>query len=299
MEVHRLKQYTGHRAAIYALEASPDPHRFLSGGGDGWIVEWDVRTPEEGKLIASIENRVFSLLQIPAQNLMLAGNMDGGIHWITLDAPEQTRLLAHHKRGVFGLLQHGDYLFSIGGDGMLTRWSIARQAPLESIQLSTHALRSITYSAQRNELAIGSSDCSIYLVHAETLECTQRIVGAHSNSVFTLAYHPSNNTLLSAGRDAMLRSWNLNQIEKPVQEIAAHLFTINHIAFSPDQKLLATASRDKTLKIWDADTLQLLKVLESPRDQGHINSVNRLLWTSKGLFTAGDDRQIIQWEIAL
>jgi WD40 repeat protein len=78
-------------------------------------------------------------------------------------------------------------------------------------------------------------------------------------------------------------------------EQAAHLFTLNHIAFSPDGHLFATASRDKTFKIWDAQTYELLKVVDTLRLGGHINSVNRLLWHGGGLISVSDDRRAIIW----
>lgn len=78
---------------------------------------------------------------------------------------------------------------------------------------------------------------------------------------------------------------------------AAHMFTINHLAFSPDGSLFATASRDKTIKIWDTYSLKLLKVLDTIRHGGHINSVNRLLWLPEMLVSASDDQRAIIWEV--
>ena len=79
----------------------------------------------------------------------------------------------------------------------------------------------------------------------------------------------------------------------------AHWFTINKIVFHPEGKWFATGSRDKTIKIWDAETFELLKVIETMRDKGHINSVNCLLWSEHNdyLLSCGDDRSIIAWEV--
>jgi len=62
---------------------------------------------------------------------------------------------------------------------------------------------------------------------------------------------------------------------------------------------LISASRDKELRIWNRKNLSLIQVLKAPRDQGHINSVNRLLWdrTNDLLYSTGDDKTIICWEI--
>ena len=298
MQLSKIHTCTGHRAAVYALCPGKKPGQFLSGGGEGWIVEWDLNNPDEGRVSATITNRVFCMVPIWDRNWIVAGNMDGGIHWVDLKNPDNTKNIDHHKKGLFSVLQVGAYLYSAGGDGILTRWSIEERRSLESIRLSQVSLRSLAYSPDLNEIAVGASDFNIFRLDADTFELKDTIRGAHTNSVFTVQYHPENNQLLSGGRDAMLRIWDLDNGNALINEQPAHMFTINHIAFSPDGKYFATASRDKTFKVWDSSNFQLLKVIETIRDSGHINSVNRLLWMEDTLISSGDDRSIILWKVS-
>lgn len=300
---HRLHTFTGHRAAVYALARGRGAGHFLSAGGDGWIAEWNLEEPDTGRVIASTEGRIFSLCIIPEQQLLVAGNMEGGLNWIHLDAPENNRNIQHHHKGVFDLLPLGDSLLSAGGDGLLTRWDARQARAEESVQLSKQALRTIAYSEMRRELAVGASDNHLYFLDSDTLEWKGVLHNAHENSVFTLAYSPDQKYLLSGGRDAWLKVWNLSEGDfslpalsekSPAQ--AAHLFTVNHITFSPDGALVATASRDKTIKIWDAESFELLKVLDTIRHGGHINSVNRLLWLEDALISASDDKSLMVWK---
>ena len=177
----------------------------------------------------------------------------------------------------------------------LSRWSVAERRAHDSLHLSNQALRAIAISEPRNEMAVGASDGAIYFLDPGTLEIKNSLSNAHGNSVFTVAYSPDQRHLLSGGRDAMLRVWDLENGPALVSEQPAHWFTLNHLVFSPDGRYFATASRDKTIKIWDAATFQLLKVLETIRDQGHLDSVNRLLWTPDYLISASDDRSLILW----
>ena len=112
---------------------------------------------------------------------------------------------------------------------------------------------------------------------------------------------------------------------QPSQSIPAHNYAIYSIVFSPDGKYFATASRDKTIKIWDANNLNVLSRINKESFDGHINSVNKLMWTTspksspresvlsrdqKGLsnspagvvgsylISASDDRKVMVWEIA-
>ena len=290
-----LHTCSGHKAAIYALGPGRSNRHFLSAGGDGWVVEWDLDDPENGKLLAAVETQVFSMCALHDQHLVVAGNMNGGVHWIRYNQPEQSRNVLHHQKGVYDILAIGSRLFTAGGEGILTVWDIESARALESYHLSNQSLRCIAYSKQRNELAVGASDGSIYLLDSDNLALRRVLAQSHQPSVFTLVYSPDGRYLLSGGRDAMLRIWDVADDFRLVSEQAAHWYTLNHIVFSPDGAFFATASRDKTLKIWDASTFSLLKVIDTLRDGGHINSVNRLLWMPEGLVSASDDRSVKVW----
>ncbi|MBK8555145.1 MAG: WD40 repeat domain-containing protein [Lewinellaceae bacterium] len=288
---------TGHNAALYALAQGANANQLLSAGGDGWIVAWDLDNPDQGKLLASVETQVFALANAPNFGWIAAGNMNGGVHWIDPVNPENTRNIQHHKKGVYGILFLENFGFSIGGDGMLTRWDAEKAQTLESFHLSAKALRCLDYSPIRRELAIGSSDNQIYLLDADTLALRQTLPAAHQNSVFSICYSPDGRYLLSGGRDALLNVWDIENDLSLVSAQAAHLYTINHIAFSPNGALFATASRDRTVKIWDANNFQLKKVIDTVRHIGHINSVNRLLWAPEStLASASDDRTLKLWK---
>ncbi|MCC6723495.1 MAG: hypothetical protein IT258_03225 [Saprospiraceae bacterium] len=299
MKVTKLAQLTGHNAAIFALANSKDERHFLSGAGDGWVVEWDLDAPDLGKLLAKLESRIFSILFLRKSNKIVAGDMDGGVHWIDLEHPSATKDIAHHKKGVFAILELENSVITVGGDGKLSKWDLAQMRSTESYFLSNQSLRCIDYCEARNELAVGGSDGAIYRLDATTLELRQKIDSTHSNSVFSLCYSPSAKYLLSGGRDAYLNVWDLEKDFEKINAQPAHLFTINSINFNAEASLFATASRDKTVKIWDASNFELLKVLEGGRDGGHFNSVNKVLWSKAGnlLISAGDDRSIILWKI--
>ncbi|MBI5915236.1 MAG: WD40 repeat domain-containing protein [Bacteroidetes bacterium] len=297
MNIKKTAQLTGHNAAIFALAEGPDERQFFSGAGDGWVVQWDLDNPDLGKLVAKVEQQVFSLCFLKKQNALVAGDMNGGIHWIDVANPENTKNIAHHQRGVFDILAIGEHVFTVGGEGKITRWSADEGRALESYHLANQALRCIDFCEIRNEIAVGGSDNAICFLDAGTLELRHTLRQAHANSVFTVRYTPNGRHLLSGGRDAHLNVWDLDYDHHKFHTQPAHWYTINHLVFHPDGHLFATASRDKTLKIWDAANFELLKVLEGGRDGGHLNSVNRLLWSSHEnlLVSASDDRTLVVW----
>lgn len=304
ISINKIAHLTGHKGGVFSLTMGKEDHLFLSGAGDGWIVEWDLTQPENGRLIAQAEDTqtsgrasVFSLLE--RNEMIIAGNMNGGLHWIFPKETTRNKDILPHKKGVFDLQIFDGNLFTIGGKGILTKWSIDEQQAIESIQLSQKSLRKMAFSKKRKELAIGASDGNIYILDVESLSIKNTIEAAHGNSVFGLSYSPDGNYLWSGGRDALLKIWDLKNNYEGVFSEPGHWFTINEIVFSPDGKFTATASRDKTIKIWDANSFKLLKVIDAVRGGGHINSVNTLLWSkyNNWLISGSDDRSIIIWEI--
>ena len=311
ISVKKIAQLTGHNGGVFTLvEGSEDTH-FLSGAGDGWIVEWDLTNPKDGRLIAQAEDTqvngrasVFSLLSFSdfedkKNRVIIAGNMNGGLHWIFPHDTTQNKDILPHKKGVFDIQIIDNELFTLGGQGVLTKWSIEHQRPVESLQLSSKSLRSQAYFSPKKELAIAASDGNIYILNPTDFSIKKTIEQAHDNSVFVVKFSPDGKYLWSGGRDAHLKIWDVENDFKNVFSAPAHWFTINAIVFSPDGKFAATGSRDKTIKIWDTETFQLLKVIDTARLGGHINSVNTLLWSkyNNWLISGSDDRSIIIWSI--
>lgn len=304
MNIKKIAHLKGHKGGIFSLTKGKENHLFLSGAGDGWIVEWDLTKPKDGRLIAQAEDTqtsgrasVFSLAE--KNNWILAGNMNGGLHWIFPTEISQNKNVLPHQKGIFDIQFVNNQMFTIGGKGMLTKWSMDEQRAIESIQLSPKSLRKMAFSKKRNELAVGASDGNIYILDVENFSIKNTIEAAHENSVFALSYSPDGKYLWSGGRDAHLKIWDLEKNYEQIFSEPAHWFTINEIVFSPDGKFAATASRDKTIKIWDTENFKLLKVIDTVRNGGHINSVNTLLWSdyNNWLISGSDDRSIIIWEI--
>jgi WD40 repeat protein len=287
----------GHEGAIFGLCPDTDPRFFFSGGGEGWLVHWDLTQPDPGRLVARVDGQVFSLTKLRDSAVLVAGNMHGGLHWVNLASPDNTRNILHHRKGTYALLERGGHLYSAGGEGLLTRWSTADQRPLESLQISHRSIRCLGWRDQDGLLAAGCSDGRIVLVNTRSWTIDRVIEGAHLPSVFCLLFSPDGTRLWSGGRDAHLRCRDMADPDRPILEAPAHWYTLNALALSPCGTRLATASRDKTIRIWDSGNGDLIQALDTVRDQGHRHSVNNLWWSpfDDTLVSASDDRTLILW----
>lgn len=290
----RKQVRSGHHAAIYDLYAAGAG--FYSAAADGYLVHWHRDDVDFGRVVASVEGGKFLSL-VATDDGLVAGALDGGVHWLFPDRPDANRHVARHTHGVFSILRVGDSVYTAGGDGILCRWSVGSGRSQESLPLSRQSLRRLAHDPVVDRLAVGASDGRVYLLDRGSMAVLDS-QDAHPPSCFAAAFSPDGAWLFTGGRDATICRWSVGEgkLEHP-RRVTAHLLTVNALAVHPGGEFLASASRDKTIKIWRTDTLDLLKVAETVRDRGHVNSVNTLLWLDdRTLLTAGDDRRILEWD---
>ncbi len=301
--VTKVAALTGHRGSVFALYNLPGEDPFvLSGGGDGMVVRWNVANPADGMLRAQVGTNILALLRLPNSPYLCIGQLQGGIHVIDLERNVEVKHLLNHKKGVFALelTPDGSHFISLGGDGQLCLWRNHDFALVKSLPLADDSLRSAAYDLHDKTLAIGSSDNRVYLLNAADYRIENALDGA-TNSVFCVAWSPNGKYLLAGSRDAHIYVWEVGKKYQLYRRIPAHLFTVNSLAFSPDGQLFASGSRDKEIRIWDAHTFELLKVIDLKKFNGHVNSVNKLIWhaATNQLISAGDDRSLMIWDIQI
>ena len=284
-------QFLGHNGAVFSLEKGLDDTLY-SCGSDAMLVRWPFLKQEDGLLHARTNTSIYTSYYIPEKKLFLLGNMEGRLQWIE-NGEERFHFKAHQK-GVFGFLDLGNRFISLGGDGKVAVWQWSDPKNVFFVGLSEKALRSVV--ADENRIYIGSSDGNIYILDKGSLELVHTVLAAHSSSVFTLCISSDGKHLFSGSRDMNIKKWSTEDMQLD-QLVPAHAATVNHIILGPSGSLIS-AGRDKEIRIWSEKNMQLKQVLKAPRDNGHINSVNRLLWDADNnfLFSTGDDKSIICWE---
>ncbi len=300
LNVAKMADLDGHKDCIYALAEGHQPHEFYTGGGDGWVVLWDLNTGGPGQLIATFPTSIFALKYFPDKHQMVVGLSKGGFY--LLDLAEQSRVANFYKdHGIFDIktIPGTSKIVAVGGKGHIHIVDMDTRETAVSFQASQSNARKVTMSPDGQQFAIGFSDEYTRLYNAHTYEL-EEVFHSHQFSNFSVVYSPDEQYLISGGRDAQLRVWerttNGCQLYKT---IPAHFFTINDIVVSPCNKWIATASRDKTLKVWDLQNFELYKVIDAKKLAGHKHSVNNVLWLTyqSYLVSAGDDKTAKVWSI--
>ncbi|MGE0771117.1 MAG: WD40 repeat domain-containing protein [Cyclobacteriaceae bacterium] len=298
IEVKKFATLTGHRDAIYTLQPGEFDHIVYSAGGDGMIVEWDLRQPDQGDLLVKVPNSVYALHRLPETNQLVVAQNQQGIHLIDLRERKEIASLHLTTSSIFDIKHQGTFLFIATGEGILYVVDLKKWQVVKRLALSDKSLRTLVVNEPAAQLIVGSSDCMIRVVSLEDFSIVKEWQ-AHENSVFTLSFDKSYQTLMSGSRDARFKAWDVTGQYALKQEVVAHMFAINHISFSPDGKHFVTCSLDKSIKVWSFDGLKLLKVIDKARHAGHGTSVNKLLWTSFNdqLVSASDDRTVSVWQL--
>ena len=298
MKVVKIREYTGHSGGVYKLTKGFQSDHILSFSGDGRVVEWDLKEKDSGMLKAKSEYKFFTGLTSFQDNSCFVGDMNGSLYQLFFDKKsDNVKAWKTHEKGLFAIVKYHDLLFTGGGDGSLTKWSMQPFLPKETQPISTQRIRSLVVDEKRKILIAGSSDSCIYLIDPESMRIIEKRENAHDSTVFSIIMRDQN-TLITGGRDAHICIWDYPELVL-AHRIPAHLFTVNDLALSPCQNYFASASRDKEIRIWDAQTFKLMKVIDRIKNGGHINSVNTILWDKEtGLLCSGsDDRSVLVWEI--
>lgn len=296
--IRKLSHLTGHQGAIYTLEGSAEKNFFFSGSSDNYVTRWDAEGKAIPEAVIRAQTTVYSLCFIGGRNLLVSGESSGTFHVIDLGSRKEIHNIIFHKAGIYDIKYSHRYgrLFTAAGDGTMGVWDDSFKHLL-SKKLCEQKVRGVAVSDKHSLAAFACGDGSIAVYNADSLHELIRF-NAHGLSANCIAFHPNGKQLLSGGRDAFLRVWDIENNFELVKEIPAHNYAVYKIVFNQSGKLFATASRDKTAKVWDADDVSFIARLDKEKFNGHLNSVNSVLWLDDNtLVSAGDDRSIVVWEI--
>ncbi len=299
IHIEKIASYEGHTGSVFAMAVDELEEFAYTSGDDGIVARWDLKAEnQDATALLRADRAVYSLCLSAKHRRLFAGSSDGTLYVYDLGTKQLLQTYRKTSEAIYHMEVHGDRLWICQGKGFLSAWHIEKEEEVFFARLSQEHLRIMIPGLQASQSYIGASDNYIYLLDREAGKLLDKWE-AHDNSVFGLLLHPDNKYLISGSRDAHFNVWDLQNGRDRIRHIPAHNFTINFFALSPDGHYFITASRDKTLKVWDAYDFSLLKVIDYPRDQAHMHSVNKVFWLKKdhSILSCGDDRQVLRWKL--
>ncbi|MGB3947037.1 MAG: WD40 repeat domain-containing protein [Bacteroidia bacterium] len=301
LNVNKIETFTGHNGAVYAIDSGASDFLFYTSSGDKYVALWSLKKLQAEKFAASFPSAIYSLKYVFEKNTIIVGTTEGKIHVIDLNEKKELKILQNHSAPVFDIKYSikTNCFYTTSADGCIAVCSLENFSVLKIKKVSNAKIRSIDFSPVTDEMAVASGDGKVYVLDLYTLN-VKKVFSAHQFSTNSVKFSPDGTLLLTGGRDAHLNVWSTTEDYILFKSIPAHNFAIYDIVFSPDGLLFATASRDKTIKIWDAITIDFKVRISKENYDGHVNSVNKLLWTTynKYLVSVSDDRAIMVWDIS-
>ncbi|KAI3658638.1 hypothetical protein MP638_006420 [Amoeboaphelidium occidentale] len=311
------------QTTYYAQAIHVNDDFLISGTSDGILL----LNPLTGEEITAFQESFICLYITSRANLVFTGHQDNVIRirdYFTLSVIDS---LQGHRDAVYSLcFDEAGNLYSASSDGSVKRWNLATRKVAFSFESRNFSVSSLI--ALNDYLLVGllNGEINIFDIENAYIIISRSY---HSKKITSLVVADSN--IFSASIDGLLMQFGLNNwtaspvktysSEDPLRGFSLYgdqLYLIQGDSIitilpriSSGQEARSTSSTRPLASIcafdnmvfvgskagdifsWDGDTLEPLFALK-----GHTSQINYLLAEDDNLYSASDDKTIIQWSIA-
>jgi WD40 repeat protein len=225
----------------------------VSGGHDGTVRLWDLRTGEGLGVVGHHEGWVGCVAISPDGRLALTGGEDRTIRIRDMKSGEIRGTIDGLGTGVRALevSPDGSLVLSSGDDTAAQLWDLSSSVRLLTLEGHESWIGSVAISADGRYVVSGGLDCSVRLWDLRTGACLAEMKG-HDDWVRDVAISPDGRFALTGGHDRDLRLWDLRTGEC-LHILKGHEDWVGCVSFSPDGRYALSGGHDSTLRFWEFD----------------------------------------------
>ena len=318
---------------------SPDGTRLAAGIKNGKIRLWDVAIQKDVATLDGHGSQVYSVSFSPDGTTMASGSFDRTIRLWDVNAQAEFALLRGHAGGVRTVSfssPRGATLASGSRDGTVKLWDVATGALINTLDMQTGSIHSVTFSPDGTLIASGASDgtvlvrdiqngnfsaltghSSLYLMALSADGTLLVTLGGFSENTFKLwdtrimksfdvleANHEQGVYDMSLSPDGAVLatgSWKDAKLwdvaaRKLIGTLQGHTSYVSSVALSPDGTTVATGSGDGTVRLWDSATLEQIGELVGHKDR--VTSISFSSPVGLRLASGSQDRTAMVWDVA-
>jgi WD40 repeat protein len=198
-----------HKAGVTAVQLASNMRFVLTGGAEGELRVWEVKTKEMMSHLKEHQARVTDLKLFPNDEYAISASRDRCL--LTWHLRSEKRLTAHREKhgGINCLAVASDQVtvFTAGQEKTLTTWDLRMADPVRTISLDEE-IYSLSLSPDDRYLAMGGTSLQVKIWDVVSGIEKSKGVG-HSRTIQKLAFSPDGKQLVSVGLDHSILMWNV------------------------------------------------------------------------------------------
>jgi len=198
------RECEGHTGGVWAVAISPDGRRGVSGGDDGEVRAWEMKSGKELMKLTGHVGEVHSITFSPDGKRVVSGGWDETVRVWDLESGKELMKLTGDTVSSVAISPDGKWVVSRGHDKIVRVWDLESGKDLMKLTGHTSWVHSVAISPDGKRVVSGSDDGTIRLWDLES----SRLIRAYrlperesttSRDVYSLAFSPDGRRILSGG----------------------------------------------------------------------------------------------------
>ncbi|MGW5496748.1 protein kinase domain-containing protein [Streptomyces olivaceoviridis] len=264
-----VRTFDGHEGAVEAVSLSADERLALSGGEDGTVRLWDVRTGRCLSVLTGHGAKVRSVSFSGDGRFAFSGGEDGAVRWWELATGRMLRAYEYGGQGVYSVCPSADgrFLLSCGEGGRARLWELDsghrvrtfedldRDAVTDSPLLGILHSARLTADGRHAVTANGDGRVALWDVAAgRCLHVFEEHVGSdgHAEPMTSVSLSTDGRFALAANWDTTVRLLDL-RAGRCLRTLGGHRRWVLSVHLSADGRYAVSTGTDRTLRRWELD----------------------------------------------
>ncbi|KAF9900512.1 hypothetical protein EC991_007216 [Linnemannia zychae] len=277
---------------------SPDRNQVVVQEDELTLQMWEYQTATQGRVLEGHSNVVASVAYSSCGRWVISASRDMTVRLWDLEDAEQDHVFGgswDSDEGVRCLAFSSTGPQFATGDmgGRVCLYDARTRSCSRTLRLRDEILpRSLAYSPDDKQLAIGTASGSVYLWDLCSTDPGIELCG-HRSNVQSISYSPCGQWLTTGSRDETVRLWRFQGPGQKgtlscVSVISGFLGTVRSIVWSPVEPLeFVTGSKDCSVRLWRISTSPTPPTTKAKGDRGCF-SVQQLWGSNLGTLCAMD-----------
>lgn len=202
-----------HKGGVTALLLSHNQKFIVSGGEQGEVRIWEIRSRELICHLKQHTQRITDLALFADNRHLLSCSRDRS--FLCWDLQQQKRITSHYQRmgGISSMciIQDHNLILTVGQERRICFWDLGDSKPIDYIDYPSGEPTCIAVSRKGDVFATAGTDQRVMLWDAKTKKLLAEGVG-HSSTITKLAFSPDDKQLISIGDDHNIFVWNIYRL---------------------------------------------------------------------------------------